>query len=92
MHSIEYNLRRRLSDWIRPESPLLSELQAAQADRLTAETRSLLHKLRSDARWPDYNKSDWMRLQYLLEDAADLRAAFARESHLRVYERLLGDA
>jgi hypothetical protein len=78
MHPIESRFRRRLSDWIWPEGARLRDLQAEEADRLAAEARSLLHSLWGAAKSLEYVKNDWNRLQYLLEDVGDLRAAFAR--------------
>ena len=84
MHPIEFSFRRKLADWICPDRVWQRELEAAKAEALRRETLTLLHKLWGKASSDTCVKSEWRRFQLLIEDAADLRVAEARDGGLRI--------
>lgn len=89
MHPIEYRLRRKLVDWLSPDRVVRRQAEAAKAEALLRETRSLLHRFWSTAPREGYVKNDWARFQILVEDAAELRVSLAREGDLVVSHFLM---
>jgi hypothetical protein len=72
----EHWLRTKLGDLINPEGARERARQAAEAERVRVEARSLFHQLWGTAReGPEYQKGEWSRLEQLLFDlGVDMRS------------------